>query len=79
MPPVEVLQVFDKKSEYLRADDDISSYEKKFMSITWDVPEDVHARVIAELRESFGGTTLKVRRVMELVTWEPDQLRRFPL
>ncbi len=78
IPPGEVLPIFDKWEE-VRADDDISSHEKKLWSITWDMPEDVHARIVAELRRSFGGKLLKVHRIMELTTWEPERLRQFPL
>jgi SAM-dependent methyltransferase len=77
IPPGEVLPVFDKPDE-VRADDDISTYEKRLWSVTWDVPEDVHTRIVAELRMSFGGKLLKVRRTMELATWEPERLREFP-
>jgi ubiquinone/menaquinone biosynthesis C-methylase UbiE len=76
--PGEVLPIFDKPDE-AEADDDISSYEKRLWSVTWDVPEEVHARIVAELRRSFGGQLVKMRRTMELVTWEPERLKELPL
>lgn len=73
--PAEVIKVEEYWSE-TNANEDISYLEERGSSRTWDLKEDVHRRIIAELRASYGGRVLRNKRLIELAIWHPDQLRR---
>jgi ubiquinone/menaquinone biosynthesis C-methylase UbiE len=72
--PVEVIKVKEYVSK-VSADDDISYLEERGSSVTWGLDEDVHRKIIAELRVLYGGRILRKKRLVELAIWHPDQWR----
>jgi SAM-dependent methyltransferase len=58
------------------ADDEIAHLRERGQSLTWEVPEDVHARIIADLRERYAGRTYHRHTTVELVVWSAADLRR---
>ncbi len=71
--PKEVIPIFVKVEE-AEMEEDISAYERRMWTVTWDLPENVHRQIIAQLRRSYGGETLHQRRTMQLFIWEPEEL-----
>ncbi len=72
--PMKVIRVGEVVREF-DSDEEIDSLERREESLTWDLPEDVHQRVIAELRASHSGKVFKTKGAIELVVWSPEQLR----
>ena len=72
--PVEVVKVGEYTSE-TAADDEVSYLAGRGSSTTWNLDEDVHSKVITELRKSYGGKVLRRKHLVELAVWRPDQLR----
>jgi len=54
----------------------MDEYAAKLHSITWDVPEQVNAQIVAEMRPRLGAKR-ELERSVALVVWERDKLRRF--
>ena len=61
------------------ADEEIQHLLERGQSLTWDVPEEVHQKIIATLRSTYGGQTLQTRGRIELVVWSAESLRRADL
>ena len=61
------------------ADEEIQHLLERGQSLTWDVPEEVHRRIIDTLRSTYGGQTLQTRGKIELVVWSAEALRRADL
>lgn len=57
------------------ADDEIAHLRERGQSLTWDVPEDVHAGIIAALRERHAGRTYRRRSTVRLAVWSAADLR----
>ncbi|MGD9963496.1 MAG: class I SAM-dependent methyltransferase [Thermoplasmata archaeon] len=56
----------------------LDNYESRTLSEHWDVPEDVHARAVGELRERYGGVDeLAVVEDLFMLRWRADRLREF--
>jgi SAM-dependent methyltransferase len=72
--PTKVIRVGEVEREF-RSDEEIDSLLRREESLTWDLPEDVHQRVIAELRASNSGKVFKTKSAIELVVWSPEQLQ----
>jgi hypothetical protein len=52
------------------ADAALSALERKLWAITWDVPDDVHRSVVAELSSRFRGTTITHELEVLLLSWD---------
>ncbi len=76
LPPAKLVHV-GNYSEEVKADDEISFFEKGKSAASWDVPEDVHREIIRRFRSSYGGKVLKRSYVVEVAGWNPSQLRNF--
>ena len=59
------------------AENAISSLERGDYAITWDLPKDLHSRIIERLRSKYGKNDYSRKYVYEVSTWTPEQLRSF--
>ena len=50
-------------------------FERKEMSVTWDVPDEVHREIIDELRTQYGGRTLRWVATIDVAVWSTKSLR----
>jgi len=62
-----------------RADDDIIYLRDRISSVTWDVPDDVHERIINRLISTVGGKVYKSNKTIKLATWDVDSIRSVDL
>ncbi len=76
--PEKTIRVVDAE-RVVQADDQISHLESKGQSITWDVPDDVHTRIIGELRDRHHGSAIRYARRIDLSVWSADKLRNAEL
>ena len=58
-----------------KADDDIEYFRNRMSAVTWDVPAEVHERIIRELSSSLGGRVFSFRTTVRLAKWSAVQLR----
>jgi ubiquinone/menaquinone biosynthesis C-methylase UbiE len=56
------------------SDQVIQHLEERGQSQTWDVPEDMHRRIIDELRSKYRGTTFTSKDTLEVVVWKAPRL-----
>ena len=56
----------------------MEEYAAKLHSITWDVPEDINAQIVDEMRSKLG-TKRSLERSVMLVVWDCDRLGDFHL
>ncbi len=75
MPPDRVIPVFDGERE-AEADEEIRHLQERGQSLTWEVPEEAHMRIIGKLRAEFGGTKLRSKSKIELAVWSAPPLRQ---
>jgi SAM-dependent methyltransferase len=61
----------------VNADEEIATFEARKSSVMWDVPNDVHMKIVQRLRSEYGGKTLRRHDIPEVVGWDPAQLRKF--
>jgi SAM-dependent methyltransferase len=76
--PMKVIRVGEVERDF-NSDEEIDSLERREESLTWDLPEDVHRRVIADLRASHTGKVFRTKSAIELIVWSPEQLQALPL
>ncbi|HVH15877.1 MAG TPA: hypothetical protein VNA15_09200, partial [Candidatus Angelobacter sp.] len=55
----------------------ISSLERGDYAISWDLPKDLHTKIIAKLRSKYGQNDYTRKYVYEVSAWTPEQLRSF--
>jgi len=72
--PLRVVSVAEVQQE-VSADAAIRHLREKGQSVTWDVPDEVHDRIIGRLLSSHAGETLRRRARIELVVWSAERLR----
>jgi ubiquinone/menaquinone biosynthesis C-methylase UbiE len=73
--PDSVVPVVESERES-PADNEIGHLEARGQSLTWDVPEEAHKKIIAELTARYGGTTLRSKSKIELAIWSAARLRQ---
>ena len=59
------------------AGEEISDFEARKSSVMWDVPEDVHRKIIDRLRRENQGERVRRHDIAEVVGWDPRDLRSF--
>lgn len=59
------------------ATEEITAFEKRRSSVMWDVPEEVHSRIMERLHQENKGKTHSRHDVAEVVAWDPASLRDF--
>ena len=74
--PMEVYSVMDRIVES-KTDESITYFADRKSSITWDVPQVVHDRIISTIQSGHGGRILRQRMVDEVVVWKAEQFRSF--
>jgi len=74
--PAETRFVGEFSSE-VKADAAIASLEKGDFAISWDLPLDIHRRIIERLRSEYGGKVFMRTDTFEVAAWKPEQLQRF--
>jgi SAM-dependent methyltransferase len=72
--PMRIIKVGEVEREF-NSDEEIDSLLRREESLTWDLPEDVHQRVIAELRASHSGKVFRTTSAIELIVWSPSKLQ----
>ena len=55
----------------------IASLERGDFAISWDLPEDLHSRIIGKLRSEYGAKDYPRTDAFEIAAWTPEQFRRF--
>ena len=55
----------------------ISALERGEFAISWDLPKDLHSKIIERLRSKYGQNNYSRKYVYEVSTWTPEQLRSF--
>jgi SAM-dependent methyltransferase len=76
IPPRSVVSAGDYWTD-VNADKEIAVFEARKSSVMWDVPDGVHERIMQRLREEYGGKTGRRHDVLEVVSWDPAQLRAY--
>ncbi len=56
------------------ANESLDRLHKRCYSLQWEVPEDIHQKVMAELRHEFEGKRLRSRAQVYLYVWDVHQL-----
>jgi ubiquinone/menaquinone biosynthesis C-methylase UbiE len=72
--PLSVTRVTETEREWT-ADEEIQHLLERGQSLTWDVPDETHQRIIGILRSTYGGQKLRMKGRIELVAWSSEQLR----
>ncbi len=76
IPPKFVASAGDYWTD-VRADEEIDSFDRRKSSVSWDLPEAVHKKIIQRLHAEYHGKTIRRHDIVEVVGWNPDQLRTF--
>ncbi len=76
VPPIFVTSAGDYWTD-VNADEEITSFDKRKSSVSWDLSEVVHRRIIHLLHAEYQGKTVRRHDIPEVVGWDPVQLRAF--
>jgi len=57
--------------------EEIDSFDKRKSSVSWGVPTEVNNRIIQRLHSENPEKTIRRREIVEVVGWDPAQLRNF--
>ncbi len=74
--PVSIVSAGDYSTE-VNAREEIADFETRKSSVIWDVPADVHSRIMKQLHDEYDGQTLQRRDLPEVVSWDPADLRDY--
>lgn len=74
IPPKYVVPTGDYWTE-TNAKEEIESFEARRSSVMWDVPENVHRRIMERLHKEYDGRNLRRHDIPEVVSWDPAQFR----
>lgn len=74
--PRSVISAGDYWSD-VNATEEITAFEKRRSSVMWDVPEEVHGRIMERLHQENKGKTHSRHDVAQVVAWDPASLRAF--
>jgi len=76
VPPASVKLVGDYWTD-IDVHEEIDSFDKRKSSVSWDVPAEVNDRIIQRLHSENPEKTIRRREIVEVVGWDPAQLRNF--
>ncbi len=76
IPPSFVASAGDYWTDF-NADEEIDSFDKRRSSVSWDLPESVHKRIMQRLHAEYQGKTVRRRDIVEIVGWNPEDLRNY--
>jgi len=74
VPPATVKLVGDYWRD-VNVHEEIDSFNKRKSSVSWDVPAEVNDRIIQRLHSENPEKTVRRREIVEVVGWDPAQLR----
>jgi SAM-dependent methyltransferase len=75
-PPMFVVSAGDYWTD-VKADEEITSFDKRKSSVSWDLPEAVHRIIIQRIFTEYQGKTVRRHDIVDVVGWKPSQLRTF--
>ncbi len=61
-------------SDEIDANEELLHFESRLSSVTWGVPDDIHAKIMRRMRQLYEGMKIPRKQTMELVAWSSDQL-----
>ena len=61
----------------VKADAAIASLEKGDFAIRWDLPKDIHGKIIGKLKSEYRGKVFTRTDTFQIAAWKPEQLQRF--
>ena len=61
----------------VKADAAITSLEKGDFAISWDLPKDIHGKIIGKLKSEYRGKVFTRTDTFQIAAWKPEQLQRF--
>ncbi len=73
IPPAEN-ECLTEYSRESKAEEEIDVLQRRTWSSLWDVPEDLHQRIISELRDEFRGRRMRSSVKLHICSWEMDRL-----
>ncbi len=76
VPPVSVTSAGDYWTD-VKTGEEIDSFDKRKSSVSWDLPEAVHRRIIQRLHAEYEGRIVRRHDIVEVVGWDPSRLRAF--
>jgi len=76
VPPATVKLIGDYWTD-IDVHEEIDSFDKRKSSVSWDVPAEVNDRIIQRLHSENPEKTVRRREIVEVVGWDPEQLRNF--
>ena len=59
------------------ADEEIDSFESRKSSVMWDMPDEIHRKIMQTLHSDYGGKRLRRHEFTEVVGWDPADLRGY--
>ncbi len=76
LPPKEI-QFVGEYTTMVNSEAAIASLERGDFAISWDLPEDLHSRIIGKLRSEYGEKDYARTDAFEIAAWTPEQFRGF--
>jgi SAM-dependent methyltransferase len=76
VPPARVNAVGDYWTD-IDVHEEIDSFDRRRSSVSWDVPAEVNDKIIQQLHSENRGKTVRRREIVEVVGWDPAELRNF--
>ena len=76
VPPNQIRHAIEHTSTR-NAETAIASLDRGDFAISWDLPKDLHLKIIERLRSKYGQKDYSSKYVYEVVAWTPQQLRGF--
>ena len=77
IPPATIKLVGDYLTD-IHLHEEIDSFDKRRSSVSWDVPAEVNYKIIQRLHSENPEKTIRRREIVEVVGWDPTQLRTLP-
>jgi len=73
IPPTETESIVTYTEERA-ADDALRLLDQRVYSSLWEVPDELHGNIMAELRTQYAGKTLKSTRELQICVWDKDRI-----
>jgi len=56
--------------------EEIDSFDQRKSSVSWDIPAEVNQGIIQQLHSENPEKTIRRREIVEVVSWDPENLRK---
>ena len=76
VPPATVKLVGDNWID-IDVHEEIDFFDKRRSSVSWDVPAEINDKIVQRLHSENPEKTIRRREIVEVVDWDPAQLRNF--